>query len=164
MKMFAGLLTSVVLVLGTAASGQEQNSGSEVKRKFTFEGDTALLTVAIRPDKAADFERVMSRMRDALLASPDPKRREQATGWKVMRLGKPLPDGNIVYVHVINPVVPGVDYAVMQTLYEAFPDERQTLYELYRAAFVQNLSLATGHIVLDLSKPAAPASVATADP
>jgi len=164
MKMFAGLLTSVVLVLGTAASGQEQNSGSEVKRKFTFEGDTALLTVAIRPDKAADFERVMSRMRDALLASPDPKRRAQATGWKVMRLGTALPDGNIAYVHVINQVVPGADYAVMQTLYDAFPDERQTLYELYRAAFVKNLSLATGHIVLDLSKPAASESVATVAP
>jgi hypothetical protein len=40
----------------------------------------------------------------------------------------------------------------MQTLYDAFPDERQALYELYRGAFVQNLSLATGHIVLDMSK------------
>ena len=81
-----------------------------------------------------------------------------------MRLGTALPDGNIAYVHLINPVVPGADYAVMQTLYEAFPDERQTLYELYRAAFVKNLSLATGHIVLELSTPASPASVATAAP
>ena len=164
MKMFAGIVTTVVLVLGTVASGQDQTSGSEAKPKFTIEGETALLTVAIRPDKAADFERVMSRMRDALLASPDPKRRAQATGWKVMRLGTALPDGNIAYVHVINQVVPGADYAVMQTLYDAFPDERQTLYELYRAAFVKNLSLATGHIVLDLSKPAASESVATVAP
>ena len=91
-------------------------------------------------------------MKAALLQSEDPKRREQAAGWKVMKLEKPLPDGNLAYVHVIQPVVPGVDYAVMQTLYEAFPDERQALYELYRGAFVQNLSLATGHIVLDMSK------------
>ena len=164
MKKCAVIVTSVVLVLGTVASGQEQTSGSEAKPKFTIEGETALLTVAIRPDKAADFERVMSRMRDALLASPDPKRRAQATGWKVMRLGTALPDGNIAYVHVINQVVPGADYAVMQTLYDAFPDERQTLYELYRAAFVKNLSLATGHIVLDLSKPAASESIATVAP
>ena len=164
MKKCAVIVTSVVLVLGTVASGQEQTSGSEAKPKFTIEGETALLTVAIRPDKAADFERVMSRMRDALLASPDPKRRAQATGWKVMRLGTALPDGNIAYVHVINQVVPGADYAVMQTLYDAFPDERQTLYELYRAAFVKNLSLATGHIVHDLSKPAASESVATVAP
>ena len=156
-------------MLGAAASGQQQNSGADEKPKFTLEGHTALLTVAIRPDKAADFERVMSRMRDALLASADPKRKEQALGWKVMRLGKPLPDGNIAYVHVIDPVVPGMDYAVMQTLYEAFPDERQQLYELYRSAFVSNLSLATGQVVLDMSKSTAtasapPASIASTAP
>ena len=83
---------------------------------MTLPGETALLTVAIRPEKAADFEQVMGKMKSALLTSEDPKRREQAAGWN------------------------------------AFPDERQVLYELYRGAFVQNLSLATGHIVLDMSK------------
>jgi hypothetical protein len=40
----------------------------------------------------------------------------------------------------------------MQLLYEAFPDERQPLYELYRGAFAQNLSLATGGVVVDMSR------------
>ena len=40
----------------------------------------------------------------------------------------------------------------MQLLYEAFPDERQALYDLYRGAFAQNLSLATGPVVVDMSK------------
>lgn len=53
-----------------------------------------------------------------------------------MRLEKPLPDGNVAYVHVINPVVADADYAVMQALYDAFPEERQALYEFYRGAFV----------------------------
>ena len=69
-----------------------------------------------------------------------------------------MPDSNIVYVHVIDPVVPGADYSVMQALYEAFPDEKQALYDLYRNAFAQNLSLATGGIALDMSKPAQTAS------
>jgi hypothetical protein len=34
-------------------------------------------------------------------------------------------------------------------LYEAYPEERQGLYELYRGAFAQNLSLATGTIVAE---------------
>ena len=127
------------------------------KADISAQGETALLTVAIRPDKAADFERVMGRMRDALANSTDPKRREQAAGWKVMKLEKLLPDGNVAYVHVIDPVVAGADYAVMTTLYDAFPEERQALYEVYRGAFVQNLSLASGHIVLDMStQPAQP--------
>ena len=147
-------ITGVLLILVTAvfAGEQEPTSAAHTKPKMTLAGDTALLTVAVRPEKAVDFERVMSKMKAALLASEDPKRREQAAGWKVMKLEKPLPDGNLAYVHVIQPVVPDADYAVMQTLYDAFPDERQVLYELYRGAFVQNLSLATGHIVLDMSK------------
>ena len=46
----------------------------------------------------------------------------------------------------------GTDYAIMQTLYDAFPEERQTLYDLYRGAFAQNVSLATGNVVLDLGQ------------
>ncbi|HET9191779.1 MAG TPA: hypothetical protein VFO21_02810 [Vicinamibacterales bacterium] len=142
----------LLLVPAVFADEQEPASSPHAKPKLTLAGDTALLTVAVRPEKSADFEQVISKMKAALLQSDDPKRREQAAGWKVMKLEKPLPDGNLAYVHVIQPVVPGADYAVMQTLYDAFPDERQALYELYRGAFVQNLSLATGHIVVDMSK------------
>ncbi len=142
----------LLLVPAVFADEQEPASSPHAKPKLTLAGDTALLTVAVRPEKSADFEQVISKMKAALLQSDDPKRREQAAGWKVMKLEKPLPDGNLAYVHVIQPVVPGADYAVMQTLYDASPDERQALYELYRGAFVQNLSLATGHIVVDMSK------------
>ena len=142
----------LLLVPAVFADEQEPASSPHAKPKLTLAGDTALLTVAVRPEKSADFEQVISKRKAALLQSDDPKRREQAAGWKVMKLEKPLPDGNLAYVHVIQPVVPGADYAVMQTLYDAFPDERQALYELYRGAFVQNLSLATGHIVVDMSK------------
>ena len=103
-------------------------------------------------DKEPVNAQVMGKMKAALLQSDDPNAREQAAGWQVMKLEKPLPDGNLADGHVIRPVVPGADYAVMQTLYDAFPDERQALYELSRGAFVQNPSLVTGHIVLDMSK------------
>jgi hypothetical protein len=146
----------------TQPATQATQQSTPAAAKLTFTGDMALWTVAIKPDKTADFERIMSRVRDALLKSEDPQRRRQAEGWKVMRLEKPLPDGNIAYVHVINPVVPGADYTVMQTLYDAFPEERQALYEMYRGAFAQNLSLATGSVVLDMAK--APQSTASTTP
>ena len=93
----------------------------------------------------------MKKLQEALLKSADPQRRQQAAGWKVMKISKPLPDGNVAYVHIVHPVVSGADYTIMQTLYDAFPDERQALYELYRGAFAQNLSLATGSIAVDAS-------------
>ena len=121
-------------------------------QKLTLEGHTALWSVAIKPDKTADFERIMTRLREGLMKSENQERRQQAAGWRVVKIDKPLPDGNIVYVHVIDPVVRGADYSVMQALYEAFPDERQALYDLYRSAFAQNLSLATGAVVVDMSR------------
>ena len=126
-------------------------SSAPAHQKLTFEGDTALWTMAIKPDKTADFEQIMKKLQEALLKSADPQRRQQAAGWKVMKISKPLPDGNIAYVHIVHPVVSGADYTIMQTLYDAYPEERQTLYELYRGAFAQNLSLATGSIAVDVS-------------
>ncbi len=119
---------------------------------MTLEGDTALFTVAIKADKTADFEQVMKRVHEGLTASHKPERRKQAEGWKVVRIQQPLPDGTVAYVHLIHPVVPGADYSVMQVLYDAFPDERQALYDLYRGAFAKNLSLATGTMAVDLTK------------
>jgi hypothetical protein len=149
-RVLFGMLLAGAFVLGPAFSqGQAgaQEAAQQAAPKLTFEGDTALWTVAIKPDKTADFEKIISKLHEGLAKSEKPERKQQATGWKVMKLAKPLPDGNIAYVHIINPVVPGADYTVMQALYELWPEERQALYELYRGAFAANLSLAVGNMV-----------------
>jgi hypothetical protein len=144
------LLTTLALVLamGGAASGAGSQEPAKAP-KLTFDGDTALWTVAIKPDKTAEFEQVMKRVQEALTKSEDPDRRRQAAGWRVIRLNSPLPDGNVAFVHIVHPVVAGADYTVMQILYDAFPDERQALYDLYRSAFAKNLSLAVGQVAVD---------------
>lgn len=163
-----GIVAALLLAAaagGTSAAAQEQPAAQQPAQQqaqpqaaapalpaLTFNGDVALWTVAIKPDKTADFEKIMARVRDGLMKLPEQQRHDQAAGWKVMRLETPLPDGNVAYVHVISPVVRGADYSVMQILYAAFPDERQALYDLYRSAFAQNLSLATGPVTVDLSK------------
>ena len=148
--------TAIVLLMTCIAApawvvDMAAQSSAPAHQKLTFEGDTALWTMAIKPDKTADFEQIMKKLHEALLKSADPQRRQQAAGWKVMKISTPLPDGNIAYVHIVHPVVSGADYTIMQTLYDAYPEERQTLYQLYRGAFAQNLSLATGSIAVDAS-------------
>ncbi len=129
------------------AAPQQQPATQQAAQKLTFEGDTALWTVSIKPDKTADFEKILAKLHEGLNKSEKPEQKQQAAGWKVMKLAKPLPDGNVAYVHIINPVVPGADYTVMQNLYDMFPEERQALYEMYRGAFAANLSLAVGNMV-----------------
>lgn len=111
---------------------------------------------AIKGDKTQEFERLIQRLRHALQESNDPERRRQAEGWKVLRLDTPLPNGSIVYVHMIDPIVAGADCSVMRALYEAFPDERQALYDLYRDAFDHDVALATAAVSVHLSTKAAP--------
>ena len=152
-QLSALLLLATPIVVPTAVATQAAAPPVPAHQKFTFDGDTALWTVAIKPDKTADFEKIMTKMREALAKSTDPQRRQQADGWKIMKVAKPLPDGNIAYVHIVNPVVKGADYTILQTLYDAYPDERNALYELYRGAFAQSLALATGSVAVDLSSP-----------
>jgi hypothetical protein len=151
MRLFGMLLAGALVMLPafsqSQAGAQEAAQQQQTAPKLTFEGDTALWTVAIKPDKTGDFEKIMAKLHEGLNKSEKPGQKQQAAGWKVMRLAKPLPDGNVAYVHIINPVVPGADYTVMQNLYDMFPEERQALYELYRGAFAANLSLAVGNMV-----------------
>jgi hypothetical protein len=152
-----------------APATQQDTDKTDASDKFTFDGEAALWTVAIRADKTADFEQVLAKLRQALLKSDKPERRQQAQGWTVLRMATPLPDGTVAYVHDVRPVVPGADYSVMRILYEAFPDERQTLYELYRGAFVKNVALATAGVAMDMrgdttAAPAPPAALPAAQP
>ena len=143
-----------------SAIGIVPAAAQQAQQALTLEGKVALWTVAIKADKTGDFETIMAKLRDGLSHSTKPERRQQAAGWKIMRVGNALPDGTVAYVHIIDPVVPGADYTIMQVLYEEFPDERQKLYEMYRGAFGKNLSMATGTIALDLSTAAAPSAAA----
>lgn len=148
-----GAVCAAVVSMSPAVAGGHQSTDVASAAKtseFTLSGDTALWSVAIRPGQTEAFERVMARLQEALKKSDDPRRREQADGWTVVRLTEPLADGSVVYVHVIRPVVPNANYSIMQILYDAFPDERRAIYDMYRGAFDRNLSLATGSVALDL--------------
>lgn len=152
------LAALALLLRGAAPVNAQDAASSTTPQKLTFHGDAALWTVAIKSDKTAGFEQIMQRVREALMKSSDPVRQRQAAGWKVMKIEKPLPDGNIAYVHIISPVVADADYTVMQILYDAFPDERQALYEMYRDAFAANLSIAAGPVAVDLGSTASAAA------
>ena len=162
MRLRYASLAFVWLVLSFSGfeSRVDAQTTEAAPKRLTFDGDVALWTVAIKPDKTQAFEQIMAKVSAALASSSDVVRQRQAAGWKVMKIEKPLPDGNIAYVHVISPVVHDADYTVMQILYDAFPDERQALYESYRDAFAANLSLATGPVAVDLARKAAPAAAA----
>ena len=151
MRRLSGVLLAGAMLLLPALSTSAQ--AQQAPQKFTMEGDVALWSVSIRPDKTADYEQILGKVKEALQKSQAPEAKQQLAGWKVIKAPKPMPDGNIIYTHVITPV-PGADYNILQVLYATVtdPTEQKSLYDLYRGAFVGNIGLANGAVVADFSK------------
>lgn len=151
MRRLSGILLAGAILLLPAFS---QNAFAQAApQKFTMDGELSLWSVAINADKTADYEKILARVKDVLSKSSEPEAKQQLAGWKVMKMAKPMPDGKIIYTHIITPV-PGADYNILQLLYKTItdPTEQKTLYDMYRGAFGGNLSLAGGAIVADMSK------------
>jgi hypothetical protein len=103
--------------------------------------DAGLIFFPVKPDRSADFEKIMAKLKEALATSQNPAVREQAAGWKVFKAVEPGPNASALYVFVIDPAVKGADYAFWKTLYDSFPAEVLQLYRLYSAATAGGQSL-----------------------
>ena len=123
-------------------------------RKFTT--DAGLMFSVIKPDKTADFEMVMAKVKDALGKSQDPKRKQQALSWRVFKGQETATGGGIVYVWFIDPPVKDVDYTVTDILTEAFPNEAQDLWAKYTACFVSGQTMLNLAATLNMSPTAGP--------
>jgi hypothetical protein len=111
-----------------------------------FTADSGVMFSVINPAKVADFEAVMLRIKEALAKSTDPKRKQQALGWRVFKGVEAGPGGNVVYVSFFDPPVKDAEYSVTDILREAFPNEAQDLWAKYVACFVQ------GQVMLNLKQ------------
>ena len=98
----------------------------------TFASDGGMVLNFIKPDKTADFEAVVAKLKEALQKSAKPERKQQAASWKVFKSPDPAAGGNVLYVFVIDPAIKGADYTVSNILAEAFPAEVQALYKQYQ--------------------------------
>ena len=117
-----------------------------------FGADAGLVLNFIKPDKTADFEAVIAKLKEALQKSPKPERKQQAASWKVFKSPEPAA-GNVLYVFVIDPSVKGADYTVSTILAEAFPPaEVNELYKQYAGAYATGQNFVNLALVADLGK------------
>jgi len=134
-----GLVASM-LSAGSALHAQDAAAAQAAKNPYMFAGDAAMTLNFIKADKTADFEMVINKLKEALQKSSNPTRKQQAMGWKIFKASEAGPNGSVLYVSIVDPVVKGSDYTVSTILSDAFPTEVQTLYKSYSEAYVsQNL-------------------------
>ena len=117
-----------------------------------FTAPAGVIINAVRPERVADFEKVMGYLQAALASSPNATVREQAQGWRVFKATETGPNGAVLYVFLLDPTVTGVDYGLGRILAEAYPDQAklQEIWKLYTD------SLASGGSLLNLT-PVTPA-------
>ena len=113
----AGVLASGVV---RAAQPAPAAQAEPAKNPFMFMSDGSLLINYVKPDKVADFEMVMGKVKEALAKSEKPERKAQAEGWKVFKTDLPGPNGAVTYFAIVDPVIKGNDYNMRQILTEAF--------------------------------------------
>ena len=123
-------------------------------RKFT--SDNGIIFNVIKPDKVADFEAILARVKEALGKSQDPKRKQQALSWRVFKGLETGPGGNAVYIFFFDPAVKDEDYTVSAILTEAFPNEAQDLWSKYTACFVSGQTMLNLQQTINMSPTVGP--------
>lgn len=106
----------------------------------------------IKPDRTADFEAVIARLREALQQSTKPERRQQAASWRVYKSPEPATGGSVLYVFTMEPAVKGADYTVSTILAEAFPSEAIALFKQYSESFATGYNFVNLSLIQDLGK------------
>ena len=130
------LLVSLVHVGMAAQASSPQHPEQAPQKAHVFASDAGMVLNFIKPDKTADFEDVMQKLKEALRQSEKPERRQQAQSWKVFRSAEAAQGGNALYVFVIDPAVKGADYTVSNIFAEAYePAELNELLKKYAAAY-----------------------------
>jgi hypothetical protein len=113
----------------------------------TFTTPTGMIINAVRPERVADFEKVVAYLQAALSSSTNPTVRAQGQGWRVLKASEAGPNGSVLYVFFLDPAVAGAEYGLGRIFAEAYQDQAklQEIWKLYTD------SLASGGSLLSLT-------------
>ncbi len=162
MRLTIRLVFLVAFVLGSVglASAQQTppaqpaqtQAAPQAPPAITFPGDVAIVLHYIKADKAPDFEAAMQKVKESLLKSATPERKQQAAGWKVLKSADPAGEGQVLYLWIIDPVVKGADYGLGKILSEGFPAEAADIFKKYADAYAKGQLKVNGNVVIAMGQ------------
>lgn len=133
-RLFVSGMALAGFVLGHAAVASAQEPAAPAKPVLTLDGDASLITVLIKPDKTADFEAVIAKLKEALSKSDKPERKQQLAGLKIFKSSQQV-NNSAVYIFWIDPVVKDQEYDITRLVAEVFPVEVQEVFQKYKDSF-----------------------------
>ena len=146
------LVSACVLAGLLCARDASAQAAAAAPATRTFGPDAGMILNYIKPDKTADFEAVMAKVKEGLSKSSKAERQAQAKSWKVFKSPDPA-GGNVLYLFIFDPSVKDADYTISNILAESFPPaEVNDLYKKYAEAYASGQAPVNLALVNDFSK------------
>jgi hypothetical protein len=130
----SGIALAGFTIVGASVAFAQEAPAAPAAPVMALDGDAAVITILIKPDKTADFESVLAKYKEALEKSDKPARKQQLAGLKFFKSPTAV-QGNTVYVIVADNIVKGEEYDITRIITEVFPVEVQALYQKYKDSF-----------------------------
>jgi hypothetical protein len=141
----AGVVLAVAFVLGSVSTTLAQaappaqppaaaQAAAPAKPAISFQNDAGLIIVYIKPDKTADFEDLMNKLKEGLSKMDAPEAKQQSASLKLFK--SPLAAGATVaaYFIIADPAVKNVEYWLLPILYKAYPNDGAALLQKWQDA------------------------------
>jgi hypothetical protein len=151
--LMAGVLSATVAQAEAPAQAAPAQQAPPATPQRLFPNDGGMILNFIKKDKEADFEMVMGKLKEALMKSEKPERKQQAKGWKVFKSPEPA-GANTLYVFVVDPALKGADYQVSTIITEAFGNTAETndVLKKYAESYAQGMNIINLNVVQDFGK------------
>jgi len=134
LRVFVSGIALAGFTLAGTAVASAQDPAAPAKPVLTLEGDATVVIVLIKPEKAADFETVIAKYKEALAKNDKAARKEQLAGLKIYKSPTAM-GGNTAYIFSVDPVVKGEEYDITRVINEVFPSEVTEFFNKYKEAY-----------------------------
>jgi hypothetical protein len=123
---------ALAFVLGATGVASAQEQAAPAKKDLAFQNDAGLIIFYIKPDKTAEFEDLMTKLKDGLAKMEGPEFKQQAAGMKLFKTAVATGAPAAMYFLIADPVVKNTEYWIMSLLYKAYPADAQALFQKWQ--------------------------------
>lgn len=103
---------------------------------YTFPTGAGLVFYYVKTPRAADFEAILGRVKDALFQAQSPMLKQQALNWRIYKSAEP-PTDSTVFVFAFDPAITTATYDPLLLLAQVLPGEVQPLYDRIKDAVIR---------------------------
>lgn len=148
----------------SAASTDEAPAPPRDPAEVLVTTPTAVILVPVKAALATDYEAALTLLQGAFSSSQEAEVRAVATGWKVLKATEADSKGSLIYVHLLQPTVDGVDYRPSVWMDRLVKDLPLEVLDKYRDSLAGPASLLSLSGVATMSEAPVPPSDGGAAP